>query len=102
MTLDRGFDAPWQAQAFAMVEALKASGRLSGADWAERLGAELAAGQINPEDYWTCYLHAFEAMLAETGFAPPQQVEDLTQAWHRAARATPHGKPITLDADPGA
>ncbi len=27
-------------------------------------------------------------------------IDDLTEAWHRAARATPHGKPILLENDP--
>lgn len=97
---DDGFEEPWQAQVFAMVEAMKAAGSLDGAAWAERLGAELAAHQTGPQDYWPCYLRAFETMLEEVGQASRGEVETLTQSWHRAARATPHGTPITLDADP--
>lgn len=97
---DAGFAEPWQAQVFAMVEAMKAAGTLDGAAWAQRLGAELAAHQHGPEDYWPCYLRAFETMLEEIGQAKAGEVEALTRSWHRAARATPHGTPITLEADP--
>lgn len=83
-----------------MLEALKQSGRVDGAAWAARLGAELAAHQTGPHDYWDCYMAAFMALLAEEDIARPDDIAHLAAAWQRAAQATPHGQPITLEADP--
>jgi hypothetical protein len=51
-------------------------------------------------DYYDCWLRALEKLLAAKGIAPPSDVDRLAGAWHRAAHATPHGKPIVLENDP--
>ena len=38
------FDEPWQAQVFAMVVVLNERGLFSWSEWAQALGAEIAAG----------------------------------------------------------
>lgn len=90
------FEEPWQAQAFAIAVTLQDRGVLDRRDFAEALGAELETGH----DYWDAWLAALEGLLAEHGLADPGSVDDRTAAWQRAAAATPHGSPITLDADP--
>lgn len=90
------FDEPWQASAFALAVALQDRGVLDRADFAAALGAALEGGH----DYWDAWLVALEQQLGEHGLTDPGSVDERTAAWRRAAAATPHGTPITLDADP--
>lgn len=64
---DRGFDAPWQARAFAVMEALVDEGHLDRAEWRERLAAEIAGG----DGYWECFVRALERVnvVATSGAA---------------------------------
>jgi len=98
------FAEPWQAQAFAMVVALHERGLFSWDEWAHTLSAELKApdAAADGSDYYDCWLKALERMLAAKGVAEAPEIDDLTEAWHRAARATPHGRPILLANDPQA
>ena len=91
------FDEPWQAQVFALTVALQDRGLLDRRDFAEALGAALEDG---PDSYWDAWLAALEQLLTEHDLADPGSVDDRAAAWRRAAAATPHGSPITLDADP--
>lgn len=94
----RPFDEPWQAQAFALTIALHERGLFDWSEWARRLSRELACPGVSDDgsDYYACWLRALERALAEKGLAAASEVEDMAEAWHRAARATPHGKPIVL------
>lgn len=98
------FSAPWQAQAFAMVVALHERGLFTWEEWAQTLSAEVKAPDAAQDgsDYYERWLKALERMLAAKGVAGGMEVDDLTEAWHRAARATPHGRPILLENDPEA
>lgn len=99
----RPFEAPWQAQAFAMTVALHEAGHFTWAQWAKALSAQIHAdpGSDGSNDaYYGAWLRALETILAEIGTVDPAMVAQVTQSWHRAARATPHGTPITLAADP--
>ncbi|BDA85515.1 nitrile hydratase accessory protein [Aureimonas sp. SA4125] len=98
------FAEPWQAEAFAMVVSLHASGLFTWPEWAATLSAELA--RLPPEasdgsQYYVGWVRALEAMLVEKGVATPGVIAATTEAWHRAAHATPHGRPILLENDPG-
>ena len=93
------FSEPWQAQAFAMTIALHERGLFSWQEWTERFSAALNAANDDAA-YYRCWLRTLEELLAEKGVAPTSDIDALTQAWQRAARATPHGKPILLDNDP--
>lgn len=97
---ERPFDQPWQAQAFAMTVALHQAGLFSWADWAEALGAELKGGAADGSDYWDRWLVALEKLAAARTGTAPTDLAALADRWQRAARATPHGTPITLEAAP--
>ena len=65
------FTEPWQAQAFAAVVDLIESGRTTGMEWADRLGAELLQaedrGEVDTgERYWEHWLAALERLAVET------------------------------------
>ena len=95
------FDAPWQAQAFAMTVALVEAGHLSWSEWSEALGARLNAPDAAQDgsDYYGRWLATLTELVTTKGLTTPDRIEATTQAWHRAARATPHGQPIELPAE---
>lgn len=97
------FAEPWQAQAFAMTVALHDKGLFSWSDWAEALSTEVKkpGAAADGHDYYEHWLAALEGLLASKGLAAKPDVDAMTEAWERAAHATPHGKPILLENDPG-
>ena len=92
------FDEPWQAQAFAIAVALNERGLLDWREWTETLGPEIARGpeESGNEAYFLAWLSALEAILVTKRMAGEAEIAGLAAAWRAAARATPHGKPITL------
>ena len=96
------FAEPWQAEAFAMVVALHERGLFSWANGPRRCRAEVnkPGAAADGSDYYECWLRALETLLAAKGVAATSDVDRLSEAWQRAAHATPHGKPILLENDP--
>ncbi len=64
-------------------------------EWAEKLGAELKAEPDRP--YYESWLAALEALVEAKGLMSTPERLSRIDAWDRAARATPHGKPILLE-----
>jgi nitrile hydratase accessory protein len=97
------FAEPWQAQAFAMTVALRDNGLFSWNEWAQALSAEVRRPEAASDghDYYEHWLAALETLLASKGLAAKADVDAMAGAWERAAHATPHGKPILLENDPG-
>ncbi len=102
------FFAPWQARAFALTVHLHAHGLFPWEAWSTALGRRLAAAQPRPgleppgteseaESYFAAWVAALGDLLAERGVAGEAEIAALADAWQAAARATPHGQPITLD-----
>jgi len=99
LATDRPFEAPWQAQIFAITVALNEAGAFEWRDWVTVFSAELKAGgdgASGNQGYWRTWLFVFERFLAERGVASVDQMGALAQAWQEAARETPHGAPIEL------
>lgn len=97
------FDAPWEAAAFALAVRLSQEGRFTWGEWAEALGAEIAAAQREggPDRsgaYYEHWVRALERLCAEKGLADPAQVGVRQEAWRRAYLRTPHGSPVELAA----
>ena len=97
------FDEPWQAEAFALVAHLHERGAFGWDEWTAALARELerqdpAAGGADCHERW---LAALESLLAARGLVDADALEATAAAWRRAARATPHGRPIELANDPG-
>lgn len=95
------FAAPWEAQVFALVVSLRDAGVFTWAEWAEALGRAVRPEDDAeaPADYGR-WLAALESLLAARGIARPDGVAARSEAWRRAAQATPHGEPIRLENDP--
>ena len=85
------FAEPWQAQAFALAVSLQDRGVISASEWAEALGAEIAAAP--DADYYACWLVALERLVDAR---EPGTLARHREAWARAAARTPHGTPIEL------
>jgi nitrile hydratase accessory protein len=95
------FRAPWEAQAFAMTLALQQRGVFTWREWAEALGAELAAAAARgePDDgahYYEHWLAALEKLVAQKKVVAGGELERRVADWDEAARTTPHGQPIEL------
>jgi nitrile hydratase accessory protein len=92
------FAEPWEAQAFALAVALQERGAFTANEWAQALGAQIAAGPPDASHY-EHWLAAVESLLAAKGLADAETLGRCRDAWARAAARTPHGSPIELAPD---
>lgn len=76
-----------------MVVKLHDRGLFTWPEWAETLGAEIHSGDRPYYEHW---LAALEKIVEAKNLIGHQERLDRIDAWDRAARATPHGKPIVL------
>ena len=95
------FNAPWEAQAFAMTLALHERGAFTWKEWAGALAEVIAEvkqrGEADTgEDYYAHWLTALERMVTRKGLVTGELLEHKRREWDEAARRTPHGKPIEL------
>ena len=95
------FRAPWEAQAFALTLTLYERGCFTWKEWAQRLGAEIAAGRVRGDTddaarYYEYWLAALESLVAEKNLTTVDEMLVRKDEWDRAARSTPHGQPIVL------
>jgi nitrile hydratase accessory protein len=97
------FREPWQAQAFALVLQLYERGLFTWPEWAAALSARIAraqaAGDADLGDtYYRHWLAALEGLVVAKGAGSSAELQRHAAAWDHAARRTPHGRPITLEA----
>ncbi len=97
------FEEPWHAQVLAIADTMVQAGRFSATDWASALGAALKAAEARgdadtAETYYLCATEALEKLVAAAAGIGPATLRERKQAWERAYRATPHGKPVLLEA----
>jgi nitrile hydratase accessory protein len=92
---DPVFSEPWEAQAFAMAVSLHEKGLFTWPEWAAALAREIAADQNR--SYYESWLAALETLVEEKQVVSEQERLQRVAAWDRAARLTPHGKPIELN-----
>jgi nitrile hydratase accessory protein len=89
---DPTFDAPWQAQAFALVVRLSETGHFGWNEWVRVFSREVArspsrAGESENDTYYRQWLDALERINVERGLLAPGDVQE---------RASPHGQPVEL------
>lgn len=95
------FNAPWEAQAFAMAVELHRRGVFTWREWADALAEEIAhAVEHGDHDdgshYYERWLAALEKLVAAKNVVREDDMARRVDEWDSAARATPHGKPIQL------
>lgn len=98
---ERQFQAPWEAQAFAMAVSLHERGAFTWKEWAGTLAAVIAevSARGEPdtgEDYYRHWLTALERIVAAKGLVAAPALEERRHEWEEAAQRTPHGQPIEL------
>ena len=98
---ERVFNAPWEAQAFAMAVALHERGAFTWKEWAATLAEVIAEVKARGEPdtgerYYEHWLTALERLAARKDLVAPSALERRQHEWEDAARRTPHGKPIEL------
>jgi nitrile hydratase accessory protein len=96
------FAEPWQAQAFALAVKLSEAGHFTWTEWAQALGAEIAAAAARgePDDgsqYYHHWLAALERLVTAKGLTDAASLAARKEAWADAFRHTPHGEPVALD-----
>jgi nitrile hydratase accessory protein len=95
------FQAPWEAQAFAMALELHRRGVFTWSEWAATLSAEIAAANTrhahdDGSHYYERWLAALETLAARKAVVGDAELAERIDAWDRAAHATPHGQPVVL------
>ena len=93
------FNAPWEAQVFAMVVKLHEEGHFTWPEWADILGEEIsnARDSDNGKAYYSHMLTALEKMTTKKDILDSKELVERKEAWDKAARNTPHGQPIELE-----
>lgn len=98
------FQAPWQAQAFAMAVQFSQAGLFTWKEWAEVFSAQIAAkeqtGYEPRRDYYQCWVQALEQILTDKGHlddaAMSLSVEDAIAHWPHPKHVAQHD-PIATD-----
>ncbi len=95
------FQAPWEAQAFAMTLALYEKGLFTWTEWAESLSQTITQAQASGdpdtgENYYEHWLAALERIVTEKKLLDAVSLTARKNAWQHAALHTPHGQPIVL------
>ncbi|MDP6563942.1 MAG: nitrile hydratase accessory protein [Alphaproteobacteria bacterium] len=98
------FNAPWEAQAFAMTVRLHEAGRFTWPEWVEVFSAEIAAAKDRGDPdlgdtYYQHWLAALEKIVAQKGLMTDAERLNRKDAWAEAAARSPHGEPILLAED---
>jgi nitrile hydratase accessory protein len=95
------FNAPWEAQAFALTLALHERGEFSWKEWAQTLAEVIGELQERGEadtgtHYYRHWQIALERIVTRKGLVSDALLLQRRQQWDEAARRTPHGRPIEL------
>ena len=99
------FDALWESRVFGMTMTLYEQDAFQWDEFRERLIAAIAAWERAhpPHDatfhYWSCWLTAFESLVADKGLCPPAAVAGRVA--ELAARPAGHDHPAKEEASSG-
>lgn len=95
------FNAPWEAQAFAMAIALHERGAFAWKEFAQALADVIGELRLRGEadtgeHYYRHWLTALERIAAGKGLVTDALLQTRREQWAEAARETAHGRPIEL------
>ncbi len=81
------FNAPWQAQAFALAVSLHEQGIFSWQEWAEQLGKTIATARAQGDPdlgntYYEHWLATLENITADKGLASPDILAERKKRVH--------------------
>jgi nitrile hydratase accessory protein len=94
------FEAPWQAEAFALAITLSSAGWYTWAEWTAVFSRRLKAPERSASDgtigYFDAWLEALEELVGTKGIADKTSLIARKSAWIAAYERTPHGKLVSL------
>ncbi len=95
------FNAPWEAEAFALSLSLHEKGVFTWKEWAHALSNTIRQAQDNGDPdlgdtYYLHWLNTLEKLVIDKQIGDARQLEEFYTAWDTAARNTAHGLPIEL------
>ena len=95
------FNAPWEAEVFALCLSLYEQGLFTWPEWAQALSSTITQAQASgdPDLGDTYYLHwlkTLESVVVDKQVGSPEQLAQLYRSWASAASTTRHGDPIVL------
>lgn len=98
------FAEPWQAGAFAMTLKLHEAGHFTWSEWATCLSQEIARAQAKGDPdlgntYYDHWMAALERIVTDKGVLSRESLLSRKEAWREAMERTPHGEPVTLQAE---
>ena len=98
---ERTFDAPWQAQAFAIVVGLNKAGFFGWDEWVSVFSQEIArsparAGESKNNTYYRQWLDALEQIVVIRGLLTREDTNERAAEWRAAYINTPHGQAVEL------
>ena len=98
------FEAPWEAQVFALAVQLSQNGMFDWSEWTDVLASQIQnSSQGGQSDSGAFYYHhwtlSLEKILVDNGVLDTSAIERKIRQWREAYRNTPHGEPVTLDAE---
>ncbi len=97
-----GFDAPWQAEAYGISQALIEAGHIAADHWAITLNGALHRKlhdeglPDSAETYSIAVIEALGEVTSANGTVSAEELEQRAEAWRSAYKRTPHGKPVKL------
>lgn len=89
------FNAPWEAQAFALVIGLYEKEAFTWGEWAEVLSATIHS-DVGCTPYYELWLEALEIIVKQKSLTNETEINNRKADWQAALLATPHGAPIEL------
>ncbi len=98
-----GFDAPWQAEAYGISQALIEAGHVSAEKWATTMNRALRRKlhdeglPDNADTYSVAVIEALSEVTSANGIVSAKELEQRSEAWRSAYKRTPHGKPVKLE-----
>lgn len=97
-----GFDAPWQAEAYGISQALIEAGHISAEQWTKAMSRALRQKlhdeglPDNAETYSVALVEALSEVTSAIGIVSTKELEQRSEAWRSAYLRTPHGRPVKL------
>ena len=83
-----------------MTVKLHEAGHFTWPEWAQYLGAAVAAGKEDEDagrkGYYDHWLVALERIIADKGLSDANELDERKLAWKKAYERTPHGEAVDL------
>lgn len=96
------FDAPWQANVFALTVCLFKSGAFDWSQWVQIISEEIKTAPARPGErvndaYYRQWTAAFETLIGQLGIADGAMISQRAEQWRQAYLHAPHGAAVALN-----